>query len=391
MASLKLSRTSLLGPLIRFFFWEIPSILAPFAIPSKSRPLSPKRRLLILKLDAIGDFLLFLGALQEIRKIYSPDEWEITLLGNRVWRDLAVALDVADQYHFIDLLNFEINPLYRLKILSWVGAGGFEAAVQGVYSRSFYRDDFLVKICESPRRIGYYGDTHNSPQGWLMRGNKYYTDLIELQTAGPMHVLETHARLTATLGGSGSVTLPVLPTSEMPVLNAVSLLLDSYCVIVPGASALIKQWPTERFAGLAQFIHDRSGFQPVILGGVKDRKIASQVIEAIPSLPWVDLSGEISLMEALAIITNASLYVGNDTGLTHMATMARIPTVAVVGGGFPGRDFPYPEGIAPHLTTITNLPLCSGCGLRCNATVNGRAKCIHDISLEAVISRMQWL
>jgi ADP-heptose:LPS heptosyltransferase len=95
-------------------------------------------------------------------------------------------------------------------------------------------------------------------------------------------------------------------------------------------------------------------------------------------------------MEALSIISSAKFYIGNDTGLTHMATMARVPTLAIVGGAYPGRDFPYPEGVAPHLTAVVNLPPCKSCGWRCGSKIGDLAKCIHDISLERVLASIEW-
>jgi ADP-heptose:LPS heptosyltransferase len=388
---MKLSRLPIVGELIRGFFWEIPSIIALAANRSKGEPAEFPKRLLIIRMDAIGDFLLFLGALRELRIVFTPVEWEITLLGNQVWKELAVALEVADQYHFVDTQKFEINPFYRLKTLSWVGVSGFDMVLQGVYSRSFYRDDVIVRASKAPARIGYHGDSYNSPPAWLSRGNKYYTELIDLPQGSSMHMLVRNARLTAALGGTGNVHLPLLTAGKSLGVTAVSQIDSPYFVIVPGGSARIRQWPPERFAGLSQFIHGRTAFRPIILGGKSDGLTAREVMAAAASLPWLNLSGGTSLLEALAIITQAQVYVGNDTGLTHMATMARVPrVVAIVGGAYPNRYFPYPKGIAPHLTTVNNLPPCKGCRWHCNHIAETRAKCIKDISLETVISKIVW-
>lgn len=348
-------------------------------------------KLLVVKLDAIGDFLLFLDTMQRLRKILPASRWEISLLGNRIWSDLAVALEVADYYRFVDVRFFEINPIYRLRTLSWVKSAGFDVVLQGVYSRSFYRDDSIVRVSNAPQRIGYRGDTYNSPFPWMVRGNRYYTDLIASPQAVSSHMLEQHACLLTSLGGDGSVSLPFLPSIKDFSACSAFWIDRPYFVMVPGGSARIRQWPCERFSRLAEYIHSRTGCHPVILGGEKDRAVASEVISNASSLHWINLCGKTSLLDALEVIRNARCYVGNDTGLTHMATMARVPTLALVGGAFPGRDFPYPAGVASHVYTAATLPPCKGCGWRCNALIDGRAKCILDITLDAAISRMQWL
>lgn len=388
MGSFKISRLPVLGPLMRGLFWEAPATLALLKSRSQGGPYKQRKQLLVAKLDAMGDFLLFLAAMREIRGVHPETDWEITLLGNRFWKELVTIIPVADRYCFVDLRLFEINPWYRLTTLSSIAAAGFDTAIQGVYSRSFYRDDVVMRAAGARNSIGYYGDTCNGPPVWWQRGNCYYTSLFRAEGAegqAPQHMLQVHAEFTASLGGSGKVVLP-----ELPAVQAAPQLKDPYCVIVPGGSARIRQWPSERFARLAEFIHARTGSRPIIMGGRKDGEVASRVMAAAPSLPWLDFSGKTSLLQALGVIANAAYYVGNDTGLTHMATMARVPTLALVGGAFPGRDFPYPEGIAPHLITVCNLPPCKGCGWQCGSLIDGRARCVQDISLEAVIASIPW-
>ena len=386
MGTFKVSRLPFLGPLVRAVFWEMPEVIVRLGSDRKGGGKRKKNQLLILKMDAMGDFLLFLRALHEIREVHPQEEWEITLLGNQLWKDLAIAANVADQYHFVDPWLFEINPLYRIKILSCIRCGRFDEVIQGVYSRSFYRDDLLVRASRTKRSIGYYGDTCNSLPSWRQRGNSYYAELFRRDDLPSLHMLQVHARFTASLGGSGKIFLPYLPT-----VDDILQVGDSHFVVVPGGSARIRQWPPERFAILAELINGRTGLQPVILGGKKDYRAAAEMIAASPALPWLDLCGKTSLMGALAVISRARFYVGNDTGLTHLATMARVRTLAIIGGAFPGRDFPYPDGIAPNLTTVANLPPCMGCGWQCNHLIEGRARCVHDISMDTVISSLGWL
>ncbi|MCW5730292.1 MAG: glycosyltransferase family 9 protein [Alphaproteobacteria bacterium] len=103
-----------------------------------------------------------------------------------------------------------------------------------------------------------------------------------------------------------------------------------------------KRWPPERFAELARRLVAHGGILPaariVLLGGPEDAGQASQVLQGLTGLDTVDLVGRTDLLTAQACLRRAALFVGNDSGLMHMAAAADVPTLGLFG---PSREAVY--------------------------------------------------
>lgn len=101
--------------------------------------------------------------------------------------------------------------------------------------------------------------------------------------------------------------------------------------IQAGASELRKQWPTERFADVADALR-RQGAQIVLLGsGKEETERSRRVRDAIGDENIVDVTGKTSLRETMGVVSHLSLFVGNDTGVMHIAASLGVPTVALFG------------------------------------------------------------
>ena len=101
----------------------------------------------------------------------------------------------------------------------------------------------------------------------------------------------------------------------------------------PTANWLPKVWPAERFAALFRALASGplANALPVVLGGegVAERAMAEPLLALLPEA--IDLCGQLSLAEAAACLERAALYVGNDSGLMHLAAAAGAPTLGLFG------------------------------------------------------------
>jgi len=101
--------------------------------------------------------------------------------------------------------------------------------------------------------------------------------------------------------------------------------------INPGATnSSAKRWPAERFAGAADRLREREGFQTVILGTSGDKPVAHEVARLMRTSAVV-LSGETSIAELKSVLACASLVISNDTGTSHVSAALGVPTVVVFG------------------------------------------------------------
>lgn len=110
----------------------------------------------------------------------------------------------------------------------------------------------------------------------------------------------------------------------------------------PTANWIGKQWRAECFVALMERLTGPSGILPgvrvAIFGGPGEREAAAPVLAALPPERRIDLVGNVDLLTAYACLKRCALYIGNDSGLMHMAAAAGVPTLGLFG---PSRDEHY--------------------------------------------------
>jgi len=107
----------------------------------------------------------------------------------------------------------------------------------------------------------------------------------------------------------------------------------------PGANWLPKIWAAENFATVAQSLSS-SLDAVILLGGPGDTRYSEAVASQI-SLPLLNLTGKTDLLTTTAIIRNCQLFIGNDSGLGHLASAVDTPSITVFGPGKPERYHPW--------------------------------------------------
>lgn len=124
----------------------------------------------------------------------------------------------------------------------------------------------------------------------------------------------------------------------------------------PGMDMPTKRWTAENFAVLAERCVTHLGQQVMVVGGPNDGPITANVLRTM-RVPAIDLTGQLSFGEVAALAQRATLYVGNDTGLSHIAAAAGARVLIVFGPSDPQRYGPFATpGPARHAWRPTNLP-----------------------------------
>ena len=103
----------------------------------------------------------------------------------------------------------------------------------------------------------------------------------------------------------------------------------------PAANWFGKTWPIDRFASTAKRLIAEdgplAGGRLVILGGPEDVRYVDELRRSLPRDQCLDLTGQLDLLTAYALLKRARLFVGNDSGLMHLAAAAGCPTVGLFG------------------------------------------------------------
>lgn len=148
--------------------------------------------------------------------------------------------------------------------------------------------------------------------------------------------------------GISPAPLPVVWTAPADRARAAQLLPADRPVIGLGPTANWsgKLWAAERFAALFRALactRFPGAVAAVFAGpGESERAIAAPLLAALPEA--IDLCGKLTLPEAAACIQRCALYVGNDSGLTHLAAAAGVPTIGLCGATIDRAEEMVPAG-----------------------------------------------
>ncbi|MGZ5381542.1 MAG: glycosyltransferase family 9 protein, partial [Thermoanaerobaculia bacterium] len=186
------------------------------------------------------------------------------------------------------------------------------------------------------------------------------------------HQVWKHLRLAAAAGAP----LPAAPDVSWPVSaplrEAARGRLAEAGVTGPFAAAHVasfahaaKRWDLARFAEVFDALAARRGLSVVLLGSSGEKTVNAQTSALATKARTLDLAGKTSLPEALGVLAEARLFLGNDSGLAHLASAAGTPSVVVFGSTDPDAtrpwDGPRPDGRPVRLALVRRRTLCAPC------------------------------
>jgi ADP-heptose:LPS heptosyltransferase len=323
------------------------AIASPFRRRQRSR--APKR-ILVLRLERIGDLLMTLPALADLRAL-APSA-EIDLVVGSWNADLARAIDPVTRVDCLDAawLARDLEGRGVLSLFAaarqWRGTH-YDLAIN-------FEPDIRGNLMLASSGAGWTAGYRSGGGGPLLD--------VALDFDTHAHTSDNARRLVAEIFES-----PV-PAEQPPTLvvpseaheNASRLLIDAgqplIGVHVSGGRA-IKQWPVERFADVAQHLIQHSGATIVLSGAAGDRAIVETAKLALPSNKVIDVAGHVDLLTLAGLIERLDLLVTGDTGPMHLAVAVGTPVVAVFGPSDPARY--APRGPLDRVVRV-DLP-CSPC------------------------------
>jgi heptosyltransferase-2 len=329
------------------------------------------QRLLIRSTNWIGDAVMTTPAIRAIREGF-PNA-HISLLA-KPW----VAPVFENSEHIDRLLIYDGERRHKgffgkFRLARDLGKYYFDAAIllQNAFEAALI--SFLAGI---PLRIGYSRDARRL----LLTHAVPCTNEIKTK-----HQTEYYLNILREIGIVRDNRDLYLKLNQSDRFRAEKILLKQHLSfderiigINPGATyGPAKQWPIDRYARLADRIQAFSKARVIIFGGPGDKTLGQKISGKMRHQP-VDLSGETSLGEAMALIERCELFITNDSGLMHVAAALNVPLVAVFGSTNPVATGP----LGPNSRVVQAAVPCSPClNSECP---EGHLKCMDQIDVDRV-------
>lgn len=359
--------------------------------------LRPKRRVSdaagIVRLDAIGDFVVWLPAVEALVAHLRTSHRRVVLVANQLWAPWAARLLAVDEVLPVDTGRLEKDLRYRLDVLCEVRSLGLGTIVCPTFSRiPGDGNDAVVFASGARRRIGSLGYRSRSRVAGALRSllNRGYSRVVPADTTPPpdrpVSEVENNAAFLRGLGLAPSALVGRLPVADDVNLASLELPGGLYAVLIPGGSFPAKAWPVERFAEVGRALK-AGGLEVLVSGSSGEQALCELLANACGGR---NIAGKTSLPAFAEVIRRARLVVGNDSAGMHIAVATGTDSLCVMWGGSFGRFIPYapellPEGLAAR--AVYHRMDCFGCTGACPLPpVEGKLPCIAAVPVAAVLS-----
>jgi heptosyltransferase-3 len=351
-------------------------------------PVGPVRSILILQTKYIGDLILA-SALAKNLQIAYPGAKVVFLCETR-FGSFLTAHGIASETVTFRRGSARGTILQRglelWRVIRNLRRFGFDMTIDLTDSRTSH---FIAMVVNAKTRVGYYPSEHPL--------RRFERQSINVQAKpfgyGERHFLYRYLSPLEALGVDLRVKAPSIQPLPLETARALALLDNSglrrkaFMVVHAGASFPGRRWLPERFAAAIDTISTETGLSVVLVGG-PDEAEANDQIMAMVSTPVVNLVGALSLETLLALLQEARLFLGNESGPMHMAAATGTPVVGLFGLTNPIRWGPVG---APSISMRPSMPCdCVG-GDLCHRTDPSKACCVWRIEVASVVDAVREL
>lgn len=300
---------------------------------------NPPQSICVLRLSAIGDVCHAVAVVQAIQRQYP--QCRITWIVGKV--EAALVRDLPG----IEVLSYD-------KHSGWDGLRRLRQQLRGrrfdvlLHMQIALRASLLSLFIRAKRRIGF--DRARAGEGqWLFTNER-------IRVQQHPHVLEGFQAFAEQLGVPVAPPLWHIPVSKDDQLWAQHRLPDgpephnNWLVIAPFASKPERNWTLDGYVALIRHAQQR-GMRVVLCGGpgAQERQFAATLQEQAGD-KLVNLVGQTTLKQLLAVLARVALVVAPDTGPAHMAVTQGVPVIGLYCHSNPRRTGPYlwPQYVVNH-------------------------------------------
>ena len=339
-------------------------------------------RILIVKLGSIGDIVHTLPALDAIRKGLPQAEisWVVEHSTSEILRDNPLIdrlIEVDTKALRRGLMSGETlrAPRQQLRRLR---ASAFDVAID---FQGLLKSASIARLSGARRVFGYSREGLREPASAFLLSKRVH---VPKQT----HVIFKALQLVqGTLGicvptVAADLCFPIgIPEhAQLEASTEIEKTKGSYAILNPGGGWPTKLWSPQRFGQLADALWSHFGLQSLVTHGPGEVQLAQSVVDA--SLSGKARTVNLSLKGFFSLARHAKIYVGGDTGPTHLAVAAKTPIVGLFGPTEWWRNgSPRPADICVERTDID-------CRVDCHRRSCSKWICM-DIEVERVLRAVE--
>ena len=357
----------------RFVLLSLPKLLRFFALFRK-----PAKRLLIIKTDAIGDYILFRNFIEVTKRSEKYKDYRIDLLGNKLWQDVTLKYDkqfLNETYFITPNCSYEA-PLKTFKLGWRLFLNNYEVVLQPTYSRVFITDG-LAALTAAKQIIGYQSDNEVIAPRYKNKTDKFYTQKLPLPQGIYFEFHRSRFFLETVLETTLTIKQPSVE-HEAKDKNGIAIL--------PGAGEFKRGWEKEKFLDLIKLLLNHTTQSIYLIGGPGEVENGDYLMQNLPIGSVESFINKTSLPQMIDVIGTSALLIANETSAIHMAVATQTPSVCILGGGHFERFAPYPVDVDCKPVCVYEKLPCYYCNWGCIFETEKQQPfpCISSVSVQKV-------
>ena len=325
----------------------------------------PPRRIMVRAVNWIGDAVMTTPALGRIRAGFPAAE--IVVVANPLVAQLFTFHPCCDRVIVFDKKGKDSGIFGFLRFCAALRRERFDLAI---LLQNAIEAAFMAVLALIPWRAGYRTDG----RGFLLNLGVPARD-----SKHGLHHVDYYLSMLDDLALTGDDHLPLLQLRpEEQQWAAERLPATKWIAINPGAAyGSAKRWIPERFAKVADQLVSSYGVRIVLTGGPAEQEIGADIVKAMAQEP-VNLIGQTSVREMMAVLERCDLMITNDSGPMHVAAALGVPIVAIFGP----TDHTTTSPRTDKCRILRHEVECSPCMLR-QCPIDHR--CMEGVTAEQVI------
>jgi lipopolysaccharide heptosyltransferase I len=361
------------------------------------------RKILLIKLSAVGDVVHTIPVLNKLRRRYpmAQLDWLVTPSIAELLRHHPAISNIIEFERDAWSTPWRFTPFASYaRLATKLRAGAYDLVVD---MHGQFRTAALTLVTGAPARIGFdrprVGVWDASPRTFPEQARKHawkgaregswlaYTHHIPVPTLD-LHAVDRYLNVGPILGLDREPADFSFPIPQSAISRVEALLAQhgvnrtDIVIMAPGTIWETKRWGSDKFAQVARHFISR-GYAVILVGSPRERVICEEVADLAPGA--VDLAGMTTLSELAALTRGSAICITNDSGPMHLAVALDRSVISIFGPTDPIWIGPYGRADAVLQADLE----CSPCYLRRLKQCDHNHACMHNISPFAVIERAE--
>lgn len=331
------------------------------------------KKILVMRLDRIGDVLLSTPVIKALRGAYP--ESEISFMASPYAIDIVKGNPYLNEVIVYDKMGAEKGGLGNFKFVASLRKKKYDLAI---ILHPTNRSHLVAFFSGIPERIGY-----NKKMGMLLTKKIPHTKQYGLK-----HEMDYALGILAYIGVKSPERALYMPITEKSEAKVKKIYAehglgdrDTIVVINPTSSCPSKMWPVPKFVEVAHVLAKKHNAKLVIISDAKDKETADNLSRSV-NAKHLNLAGMTTVSDLASVLRRAKVFISNDSGPVHIASAVGTPVIAIFGRNDRGLS---PERWGPLGKRDIILHKDAGCEVCLAHNCRIGFRCLNSVTVEEVV------